>query len=177
MPAPADNCRRLASPGQVLQTLLDAEPCQPDHLPTQPALAPLPRHVDADMQFAANLFVVQALTGRLDDARPQCNLLGSAMRLDELFEPMPLCFTQVDGGRFRTFHVPASDCGQMIASYPAATSASTGGCTLAITQPRCTSKPPYYRVATLMFCGDPALRLPGPDLKRYVCMPFVIGTH
>jgi hypothetical protein len=70
------------------------------------ALAPLPHHVDADMQFAADLFVVQALTGLRNDARPQCNLLGGAMRLAELFEPLLFSFTQVDGGPFRSFHVP-----------------------------------------------------------------------
>jgi hypothetical protein len=52
LPAWGRSCRRSSTLSSVSGI----------NLPTQPALAPLPHHVDADMQFAANLFVVQALT-------------------------------------------------------------------------------------------------------------------
>jgi hypothetical protein len=46
--------------------------------------------------------------------------------------------------------------------------------------PKPTEPPPHYaynyQVATLMFYGDPAMRLPGPVSNR-VFMPFSLGTH
>jgi hypothetical protein len=75
----------LASSGEVLRTLLNAEFGQRDRLPSQPTLPPLPHHIDADMQLSANLFVVQFLTGRQDDTSPQRNLLFRAVGLDQLF--------------------------------------------------------------------------------------------
>ena len=90
-------------------------------MPSQPAAAPLPDHVNADLQFPADLLIVPALTGGQDDARPKRNLLGGAVGVAQLLQSLLFGGAQVDNGRFGTLHLAASAGDKMDPSYRVAT--------------------------------------------------------
>src|SRR5450759_4139656 len=126
----------------VLQAFLHRKISQRYRLQQQPAIPPLTSHIDADIKLARDLLIVQPCAGCQDDASPWHKPLFCAVSLDQLFQSQPLGVTQGNGGWFRAFHIAASACSEMTASYLVATSLSTGDHTPAAPQPGCTRSSP-----------------------------------